>query len=500
MIYSKDFVWLHFPKCAGTKIERLFATYFSNEKEITQDLIGPQRKLPVLWHDSIAQREARDPGFVLGDRTVICSIRRLPSWLVSRYNFEYKRSPQLDYRPERLLVGRFLEQHGRENHADSYARKYLPMSILESGEVRFIRTEYFEDDFKSVFGDYIDISRIPDREFSKKENVTENNVPLDIRNKLDKNRKILYGVCPYWKMVEDVAYLDTRDAEEAQASEEITQMKRLSKQQIMNLPNFFIVGANKAGTTSLHYYCSQHPEIFMAKVKEPMFFSSDGPVQTQHPDKGNKNTGLYYKYSTLQEYMALFESATEPVRGESTTNYLSNTNAAMWISKFNPNSKIIAILRNPIERAISDFEFQIKVNKSEKRSLSQAMRDALNNRIDPRHKDLVGDNLSIAPVRYLKLGLYGSQISIYKRYFTDKQLLIADYEEYNNEIIEFVIKVFSFLGVSEFTPPDIKRLNTSGKPKPELDADLLNDMKEFFRDDVLQLQKLVDFDVMKWLD
>lgn len=272
-----------------------------------------------------------------------------------------------------------------------------------------------------------------------------------------------------------------------------------SKQQFINLPNFFIVGANKAGTTSLHYYCSQHPEIFMAKAKEPMFFTSKAPTEEYPPDDENKEAGAYYKYFTLQEYLSLFETATEPVRGESSTNYLSNPNAAMWIRKFNPDSKIIAILRNPIERAISDFEFQIKVNKSEGRTLSQAMNDALNNRIDPRHKDLVGENLSIAPVRYLKLGLYGSQISIYKRYFADKQLFIADYDEYNNEIIEFVRKVFTFLEVDDFTPPDIKRLNISGKPKPQLDDDLLSNMTEYFREDILQLQRLVDFDVMKWL-
>ena len=273
-----------------------------------------------------------------------------------------------------------------------------------------------------------------------------------------------------------------------------------SKQSSMNLPNFFIVGANKGGTTSLHYYCSQHPEIFMAQAKEPMFFTSTGPAQAQQPDEENNTDGLYYKYFTLQEYLALFETATEPIRGESSTNYLPNPNAAMWISKFNSNSKIIAILRDPIERAVSDFEFQIKVNKSEGRTLSMAMNDALNKRIDPRHKNLVGENLTRTPARYLGLGLYGSQVALYKQYFPDNQLLIADYEEYNKETIEFVRKVYSFLGVGDFTPPDIKRLNTSGKPKPQLDEDLLGKMKEFFRDDILQLQEFVNFDVMKWLE
>jgi len=206
MIYSNTFVWLHFPKCAGTKIERLFATYYSDEKGITQDLVGVQMEPPVLWHDSIARRESRDQNFELGNRTVICSFRRLPSWLISRYNYEYQRRPHFNHRPERLLVGKFLGQNGRETHADVIVESFLPKSILESGNLRFIRTEHFEYDFKSVFGDYIDISVIPSWEYNKKENTSENNVPLGIRNKLRKNQQLLYQNCPYWKMVEDIAY------------------------------------------------------------------------------------------------------------------------------------------------------------------------------------------------------------------------------------------------------------------------------------------------------
>lgn len=69
----------------------------------------------------------------------------------------------------------------------------------------------------------------------------------------------------------------------------------------------------------------------------------------------------------------------------------------MWIRKINPDSKIIAILRDPIDRAVSDFEFQTRVNKSEKRTFSQAINDDLNGRIDPNHKELVLGNLSTPP-------------------------------------------------------------------------------------------------------
>jgi len=209
MIYSDAFVWLHFPKCAGTKIERLFEKYFSGDNGIVQDLIGVQNDPSVAWHDSVAQRESRDPRFLLGSRTVICSFRRLPSWLESRYAMEYDRSPQLDHRLERLLEGKFLEQTGLENHADRYAMKYLPKPILESDKLRFIRTEYFEADFKSVFGDYVDVSIIPDWEFNKRENASKSYIPLDIKKRLSDNQHRLYEQCPYWKIVEDLAYGST---------------------------------------------------------------------------------------------------------------------------------------------------------------------------------------------------------------------------------------------------------------------------------------------------
>lgn len=206
MIYSDDFVWLHFPKCAGTKIENLFRTYYANNKRVFQDTIDSKLDPLATWHDSISDREKRDPNFILGDRIVICSFRRLPTWLESRYSFEFRRSPQLNHRPELLLEGKFLEQSGYLNHADFYPQKYVPEAILRSGKVRFIRTEYFESDFKNLFGEFLDVNIIPAWEFSKKVNASESAVPETIRKQLFENHQEVYENCPYWKAIEDIAY------------------------------------------------------------------------------------------------------------------------------------------------------------------------------------------------------------------------------------------------------------------------------------------------------
>jgi len=205
MIYSDDFVWLHFPKCAGVKIENLFKTYYSAEKSISQDLVDPVKDPRATWHDSVSDRENRDPNFKLENRVIICSFRKLPGWLESRYSFEVQRSPQLSHNPELLLEGKFLEQGGIRNHADYYIKKYLPESILRTGRVRFIRTEHFESDFKNVFGEFVNVTIIPNAEFSKKLNVSKSAVPDDIRDRLLHSREV-YEQCPDWKAVENIAY------------------------------------------------------------------------------------------------------------------------------------------------------------------------------------------------------------------------------------------------------------------------------------------------------
>lgn len=207
MIYSDKFVWLHFPRCAGTKVEHLFQKYYAENEDIVQDATDPSNTdaRNVIWHDTIEEREARDANFSLGNRVVICSFRRLRPWLISRYNFEYLRSPYLNHNPELLLEGKILEQTGKLNHADWYARVYIPRSLLFSGRIRFIRTEHFAMDFRVAFGEFIDLSKIPEKEFERKVNVAKNFVPYEIQHKLYSNREI-YDHCPYWKLVEEIAY------------------------------------------------------------------------------------------------------------------------------------------------------------------------------------------------------------------------------------------------------------------------------------------------------
>ena len=107
-------------------------------------------------------------------------------------------------------------------------------------------------------------------------------------------------------------------------------------------PNLFIVGAGKSGTTALYEYLNQHPAIFMSPVKEPHYFASDFYVK--------QSTSTFSRFTDEHAYLRLFENAADEVwLGEASPSYLPSTVAASEIYKFNPASRIIIMLRNPIE-------------------------------------------------------------------------------------------------------------------------------------------------------
>ena len=105
----------------------------------------------------------------------------------------------------------------------------------------------------------------------------------------------------------------------------------------MTKPNFFIVGAPRSGTTSMYHYLKAHPEIFMSVEKEPGYFADD-------------DFETYKVFNTEESYLKLFDSArTHKIVGEASTTYLSSKLAAKRISEFNPDSKILIMLRKPVE-------------------------------------------------------------------------------------------------------------------------------------------------------
>src|SRR5438876_10275332 len=122
----------------------------------------------------------------------------------------------------------------------------------------------------------------------------------------------------------------------------------------MALPDFLVVGAPKAGTTALHAALARHPSLYMSPVKEPKFFLTDGPP----PARGGPGDAQTYKEHIWRraDYQALFDGAPAgTLRGESTPFYLYDRAAQLRIHATIPQARLIVILRDPVERAHSNW-------------------------------------------------------------------------------------------------------------------------------------------------
>jgi Sulfotransferase domain len=191
------------------------------------------------------------------------------------------------------------------------------------------------------------------------------------------------------------------------------------------LPNLLVIGAAKCGTTSFHGYLAAHPEIFMSEAKELRFFDD-----AECLDK-------------LDIY-ATFFNRDAPVRGESTPHYAYHPlipGVAERIRSAIPDTKLIYLVGDPIERAISHYVQECE-GQREKRPLKQALGDLEN----PYN-------------RYVAVSSYTAQLDRYRRLFPLEQLMVIDQVDLLTRRQETLSKVFRFLGVDDgFVSPEFEKL------------------------------------------
>ena len=218
------------------------------------------------------------------------------------------------------------------------------------------------------------------------------------------------------------------------------------------LPNFLIVGAAKSGTSSLHNYLNQHPEVFMPsynkegmKVKEPRFLIKD---LVQH----RLHNGVW----NWEEYKSLFNDVKDEISiGESTVLYLYYYKHAIDnIKKYLGDSvRIIIMLRNPTDRAYSAFQ-HVSRGIQENHSFEESLM------IEEGRMD---KESSLTPmVMYKEMGLYHDMVKAYKENF--KNVHIIFYEDFRDDTEGEIKKIFKFLGLSLSANIDfISRHNVGGK-------------------------------------
>jgi hypothetical protein len=212
----------------------------------------------------------------------------------------------------------------------------------------------------------------------------------------------------------------------------------------MTMPNFLIIGAMKSGTTALYYYLEQHPEIYMSPVKEPNFFSSQ---EQENAADAVTNIGTYQH---------LFRGGSgKKALGEASHSYLYEPRAAAEIKRYVPEAKLIAILRNPIDRAYSHFLHMVRTGMEPLDDFAQALREE-EVRI---HKERTFQD-------YIGRGLYYQQLKRYFGTFPQEQVRVYLYEDLSGAPISTVQDAFRFLKVDDSFVPDVSlRRNVSGQPK-----------------------------------
>ena len=220
----------------------------------------------------------------------------------------------------------------------------------------------------------------------------------------------------------------------------------------MDKPDFLIIGAAKSGTTSLYFYLQQHPWIFMPFNKEPFFFAFENQDMTRYRFDGNIKA-LKNAIVDLDDYQALFSSVPERIKcGEASTLYLYMPEAAGRIAHHLPSAKLIAVLRNPIDRAYSHFQHFRREGYEPIGEFSMAIR-AESQRIEENW---------FPSYFYLDAGFYSRQIKRFYEFFPKSQLKIFLFEDLK-DARKMVGEIFKFLDLEAIIPSDTtSRHNISG--------------------------------------
>lgn len=296
------------------------------------------------------------------------------------------------------------------------------------------------------------------------------------------------------------------------------------------LPNFLIVGTARAGTSSLYEYLLQHPDIFMCPNKEPMFFALEGG-QADFQGPGDEREINAKSVTELDAYQALFKGAKgQQAVGEASTLYLYSEYAAENIHRHIPEAKIVAVLRDPVQRAYSSFLYTMRDGREPLGDFAAALA-AESERIGGHWEHIW---------HYRAMGFYADQLERYFQRFGPERIHIILTEDLEQRPLEVMTELLHFLGVDETELPDVSvRYNQGGVPRrallnrllirqsrlkqaikpwvprrlravyvrlkqanlnrPEMSGQLETELRQGYAEDVRRLQALTGRDLSAWL-
>ncbi|GAA3567306.1 sulfotransferase [Nonomuraea rosea] len=222
----------------------------------------------------------------------------------------------------------------------------------------------------------------------------------------------------------------------------------------MSLPDFLIVGVPKSGTTALHAALQLHPDLFMSPVKEPKHFLTDGPP----PTTGGPGDAETYREHIWRrpDYEALFAAAPAgALTGEATPFYLYDLDAQRRIRAAVPDARLIVILRDPVERAHSNWTHLWSAGL-------EPLDDVVRACAEEPHRIAAG---WAHFWHYVGLGRYGEQLAHLFTLFPREQVLIFRYRDLVDRPAETLDRICGFLGVRQGLLTDLPKENVTAHPE-----------------------------------
>lgn len=238
------------------------------------------------------------------------------------------------------------------------------------------------------------------------------------------------------------------------------------------LPDFLVIGAQKSGTTSLHSYLCQHPQLFPSPFKKEVFFFDGG--RNKSADSFIRGESWYRAHFPRRREVGddarIFETA---------THYVFHPLAPGRIFNLAPKTKLIALLRNPAKRAISHYLASTRKNFESLPMLEAFQREEA--RLEPVFKGRDYKNDAFIHFTYKSRGRYKEQLDRYLEFFPAHQILLINSEELFNNPHESLKRVFNFVGVDAgFAVSDVTPRNVGGN-KVDVPSSVREYLDDYFR-------------------
>jgi hypothetical protein len=248
----------------------------------------------------------------------------------------------------------------------------------------------------------------------------------------------------------------------------------------VRLPDFFIVGQPKSGTTALYEALREHHQLYLPSLKEPAFLASDLLAGVRGP-------AVRGRPRTLEDYISLFAEAKPEQRvGEATSLYLWSRTAATHIAEIQPRARIIAILREPAS-FLRSLHLQLLQDHNESEpDLGKAL--ALED-LRREGQQIPASCRRPAALFYSEYVRYVEQLSRYERVFSAEQMLVLIYDDFRADNEGTVKRVLRFLGVDDGHPVEVTQANPTVRLRSKQLDDIVKGVSAG-RGDVMRVAKI----------